>query len=339
VEPRRAHGGTAAIVARGESRCQLHVGPRRRPGAAAPSTEVASSAPRTPRSPPATGDSPLPEQAARRALANDWFERAIRIGHAAKAVVFGGIGLLAGRLALGDTRETPDFPGTLEAISEQPLDVLFLTVLALGLFAYAAWRFAYGIADLDDAGDGLTGLAKRGVMFAIGFTYAGFGLYAVALLLGMRRDNDGIEQETATILSWPLGTWIVGAIGAGVVIAGLNELFVAFTARFREEFRNADLAAWEKGLVLAVGWWGHAARGAIYCAAGFFGIKAAVRYDPDEAKGFSDTLWEIGTGPMGTWLLLFIAAGLVAFGVYSLLLAIHRHIPDEGERRPESRLP
>jgi hypothetical protein len=280
----------------------------------------------------------VPEQAARRALANDWFERAVRGGHAAKAAVFGGVGYMAARLALGDQDETPDFPGAMESLSEQPLDVLLLSVLALGLFAYAGWRFAHGLADLDDAGNGLKGWVRRGAMFAVGLTYAGFGVYAIALLLGLRRDDAGVVSETATVLQWPMGRWIVGAVGAGVAAAGLMELFIAFTGRYRDEFCNARLRWWERWIAFGAGCWGHAARGAIYCAAGFYAIKSAIIFDPSEARGFADTLWVIGNGPWGRWLLLFIAAGLMAFGVYSLMLAIHRHIPDQDEQ-PEPQLP
>lgn len=281
----------------------------------------------------------VPRETARRALSNDWFERLVRIGHGAKAAVFGVIGIMAARLALGDRAETPDFPGALEALSEQPLDALFLSVLALGLLAYAAWRFAYGLADPENRNGGLRGWMQRAIMFGVGLTYTGFGIYAVALLLGLRRNDDGIQDETSTIFTLPLGRWIVAAIAAGVVIAGLHELFVAFTARFKEEFANARLRRWERALMLGVGWWGHAARGAIYSVAGFYGIKAAITYDASEARGVADTLWEISTGPWGNWLLLFVAAGLVSFGLYSLLLAVHRHIPDPGEDRPEPRIP
>jgi hypothetical protein len=281
----------------------------------------------------------MPEDAARSALSNDWFERAIRFGHAAKGIVFGGIGFIAARLALGDRDETPDFPGVMEAVSDQPLDVLFLGMLAFGLLAYAAWRFAHGLADLDNAGNGVKGWVQRGAMFGVGITYAAFGVYAVALLLGLRRDNNGLQDETATILSWPMGQYIVGAIAAGFALGGLRELYLAFTGKFREEFGNTDMAGWERALVLGVGWWGHTARGAIYCVAGVYGVKAAVKYDPDEAKGFADTLWEISTGPHGDWLLLAVAAGLMAFGVYSVMLAIHRHIPEEEDAPLEERMP
>jgi hypothetical protein len=253
--------------------------------------------------------------------------------------VFGAIGFLALRLAFGDTRETPDLPGALEAISEQPLDVLFLSVLALGLLSYSLWEFVHGVADLDDAGGGVRGWARRIVPLGVGTTYLAFAAYAFALLVGMRRDNDGIRDETATIMQLPFGRSIVGAIAAGVVIAGLHELFVAFSGRFRQEFRRVQLGPVLHALVLGFGWWGHAARGAIYVVAGWFGIRAAVNFDPDEAKGFAETLWEIGSGQLGTPVLAAVAAGLISFGVYSVLLAAKRHIPDPEEDLPGERLP
>jgi hypothetical protein len=280
----------------------------------------------------------VPQETARRAMSSSWFEPMLRVGHVAKGAVFGAIGFLAARLALGDRDETPDFAGALEALSEQPLNALILIVLALGLFAYAGWRFVYAVAG--PAGESRLGrLTARSIMLGVGLTYAGFGTYAVALLLGLRRQDDGVQDETAMVLTLPFGRWIVMAVAAGVVIAGLHELFVAFTGRFREEFRNTRLRPWERWLVLGTGWSGHAARGAIYCAVGFYGIKAGVTYDPEEARGFADTLWEIATGPMGTGLLLLIAVGLISFGAYSLLLGLHRHVPEADGGAAEERGP
>lgn len=278
---------------------------------------------------------PLPRDIARNAISSIWFERAVRFGHAAKGIVFGGIGFMAARLALGERDETPDFPGAMEAVADQPLDALFLGVLSLGLFAYAAWRIARGVLDLEGQQEGVKGLFNRATMLGVGFLYVWFGIYAIGLLTGLRRDDEGIDDETATVLTWPLGEYLVGGIAAGVVIAGLWETFVAFTGRFRDEFGNVRLGRWERALVMATGWWGHAARGVIYCVAGGYGIKAAITFDPDDAKGFAETLWEITRAPYGDWALLFVAAGLSAFGAYSLLLAFHRHVPAAGPDESE----
>jgi hypothetical protein len=284
------------------------------------------------------GEAGLPEDAARQALSKEWVEWAVRFGHAAKGAVFGAIGVLAARMAFADSDEAPDFPGALEALADQPLEFVFLTVLALGLLSYAAWRFAYGLADPDPDQGGPVGLAKRGAMFGVGLTYLAFGVYAVALMFGLRRDNGGVEDETATILAWPGGPWIVGLVAGGVIVAGLHELWVAVGGRYREEFSHVRMSTWERSIAVGAGWAGHAARGAIYCVAGIFGVRAAVTYDPTEARGFADTLREIAEGPLGGGLLVLVAAGLIAFGIYSFMLALHRHIPDESGRI-EDRMP
>jgi hypothetical protein len=275
----------------------------------------------------------MPADAARSAVSSRYFEYAVRFGHAAKGIVFGGIGIMAARIALGDSAETADFAGALERLSEQPLDVLFLGVLSLGLFCYAAWRIARGIMDVEDRPGGIRGVFSRVTMLTVGGTYLFFGAYAAGLLLGLRRDDETIDEEAATVLAWPMGEWIVGALALGFVAAGVWEIVVAFTGRFREEFGNVRLRRWETGLVYVTGWWGHVSRGVIYCVAGGYGLKAALTYDPDEAKGFAETLWAITEAPWGGWLLLAVAAGLMAFGAYSLLLALHRHLPAAGPDR------
>lgn len=204
--------------------------------------------------PPLRDGSRLPRELARNALSSIWFERAVRIGHAAKGIVFGGIGIMAARLALGERDETPDFPGAMEAVADQPLDALFLGMLSLALFAYAAWRIARGVLDLEGQQKGVKGLFNRATMLGVGFLYAWFGIYAIGVLTGLRRDDEGIDDETATVLTWPLGEYLVGGIALGVVIAGLWEIFVAFTGRFRDEFGNVRLGRWEKALIMATGW-------------------------------------------------------------------------------------
>ena len=69
---------------------------------------------------------------------------------------------LAINVALGAREESPDKGGALRTIAEQPFGRGLLTVLALGLAAYALWRLAQGFLDRDNEGEGPKGLAKRG---------------------------------------------------------------------------------------------------------------------------------------------------------------------------------
>ena len=55
-------------------------------------------------------------------------------------------------------------------------------------------------------------------------------------------------------------------------------------------------------------------------------IIAAYQYNPSQAGGTAEALNTLRHQAFGQWLLAFVAIGLFAFGVYSLLTAIYRRI-------------
>jgi hypothetical protein len=61
---------------------------------------------------------------------------------------------------------------------------------------------------------------------------------------------------------------------------------------------------------------GYSARGVIAVAAGVFLVHAAITYDPKEAKGIDSTLRALADTPLGPWLLVVVALGLVVFAAY-----------------------
>jgi len=62
---------------------------------------------------------------------------------------------------------------------------------------------------------------------------------------------------------------------------------------------------------------GNVARGVVFGVAGVLRVIAAVTFDPKEAQGLDGSLRKIATTPLGPWLLVAVALGLVTFGVYS----------------------
>ncbi|MBA4156070.1 MAG: DUF1206 domain-containing protein [Gemmatimonadetes bacterium] len=272
----------------------------------------------------------MPAETVRRALASHWFDRFARFGYAAKGMAFGVVGLLAARVALGQSQEQADFPGAFAEIGEQPLNAVLLIVLAAGLFAYSGWRIVQGVADVGGEGTGVKGWVKRGGYVLVGLSYGVLAVYAAGILAGWSTDDGEIRDWTASVLAWPFGQWLVGLAGALVLGSGVVELYFAFSRTFEVELGSDDVNRFERFCLLCTGWYGHAARGVVYSAAGVFTIRAAVQFDPDEARGLAETFRELAAQPYGAWIVGFIAAGFVAFGAYCILLAFHRHIPNEG---------
>jgi hypothetical protein len=273
----------------------------------------------------------MPERAFRQAIASDWFDLYARFGYASKGVVWGLVGLLAVRVALGEHDEQADFYGALGEIGDQPLNAAFLILLSIAMLGYAAWRIIQAIADVEGEGRGAVGYFKRFLYLTVGLTYGFFGVYSIGILAGWSTDEDNeVRDLTAMALGWPAGEWIVGTVGGLILVAGLAELYVVVSRRFEVELGRDDLGRFERWCLLCSGSYGHAARGIIYSAAGVFAIRSAIDYDPDEARGIAETFRELATQPYGNLIVGAIALGFIAFGAYCILLAFHRHIPNEG---------
>ena len=71
---------------------------------------------------------------------------------------------------------------------------------------------------------------------------------------------------------------------------------------------------------------GGVARGVVVALAGVFLTSAAVQFSPDKAEGIDGTLRTLAHTPLGPWLLVLVAAGLVAFGLFSWTEARWRRV-------------
>lgn len=105
--------------------------------------------------------------------------------------------------------------------------------------------------------------------------------------------GSGDEQSrdvTARALDLPAGQWIVGAGGVGIIVAGVWIGARAVMRSYRKHLLLGEMSPRMRRLVDITGVGGGAARGLVFAAAGVFAVRAAVEYQPDEAKGIDDTL-------------------------------------------------
>ena len=68
------------------------------------------------------------------------------------------------------------------------------------------------------------------------------------------------------------------------------------------------------------------ARALAVAPVGLFLLVAAVRADPEQAKGLDALLLEASHNPVGRVLVVLAAAGFVVFAVYSVLEARYREV-------------
>lgn len=243
-----------------------------------------------------------------------------RLGLVARGISYGLVAVLAIKLALGGGGTPEDRAGALQTIAHDGFGRVVVVFLAIGFAGYAVWRFAEAFFDRGGEGREPKGLAKRAADAGRGLVYVGLCVVAVAILLGSSGDINE-KQETAKVLDWPGGRWIVAAVGAGLAVAALWSFFTAATRNFPEELNGARMTRSEQRLTTAAGVAGIGARGVVFALIAIFLIKAALEYDPREAIGLDGALRELAAQDYGSGLLGVVAAGLLAYGIFCLLVA------------------
>lgn len=265
------------------------------------------------------------ETTAQEVKRSPWVERAGRLGLAAKGVLYGIVGVLAVQIPLGLGGKTTDRQGALRTVAQEPFGKALLVALALGLAGYAVWRLVQAFLDRDGDGKGAKALAKRAGYLARGLFYAGSAVIAFRLALGAGSSGSNEKDETARVLDWPLGRWIVAAAGAALVGAGLFNAWRALTKKFRKDLREGEMGE-VRPWAIAVGVVGHAARGVVFGLVGIFLLRAAWQYDPREAIGVDGALRKLAQGPYGMLALGAVAAGLLAYAAFCFVQARYRRV-------------
>lgn len=248
--------------------------------------------------------------------------RLAQVGTAGKGVLYFVIGLIAVTIALGSSSggSNASQKGAIRKIGEQPFGQVLLVLLALSLAGYGLWRLFQAFQDPDDDSQ-LKSVALRISYVVRALVYGGLAFTTVRILMGSSGGGGNKEEATAAILGLPGGRWLVGFGGLIMIAVSGYQAKKAVTAEFMEDLALNGEAAKNREWIERLGRFGHAARAIIYLVVGGFLIRAAIQYDPDQAKGLDGALQEIAQTSYGTWLLLAVAVGLVAYGSYTLISA------------------
>ncbi|MGZ4316096.1 MAG: DUF1206 domain-containing protein [Gaiellaceae bacterium] len=253
------------------------------------------------------------------------FEWLSRAGFVARALIYGIIGILALKLALGHGGKLTNQQGALHTVAQQHFGKLLLTLVAIGLGGYSMWRLVR--AAIGHGPEGADSGVERVGAFASGLFYGAMCVLAVKVLLGVSSKSAGsAKKETAGVLGWPAGTWIVGIAGVVMIGVALYQGYRGITKKFLEDSKTAEMGHRTRKGISALGTVGHLARMIVFALVGIFLVKAAVDFNPHAAVGIDGALAKIVHRSYGPLALGIVAVGLVAFGLYSLTDARYRKI-------------
>ena len=262
------------------------------------------------------------------AACSTWLERLARAGLLARGLLYVVVAILATQVAAGRNGARPDKQGALQAVVHQPFGRLLVLLVAVGFAGYAAWRFVEAAVGPADEPDSTKSKFKR-----VGYLLRG-GLYtflfgsAVKLFIWSNSASPETAEAdwTARVLDWPGGTWLVQGAGLVAIGAGLYIGWRGLSGKFRKRLKSLEMDSAVRWWVRAVGTVGNVARMLVALLIGVFLIVAARTHDPEQAVGIDGALKRLADRPYGTTLLIGVAIGLAAYGLYSFAEARYRRV-------------
>ena len=267
---------------------------------------------------------------ARRAGSSRAVQAMARGGLAARGVTYLIIALIAGQIALGNAAQTADQHGAIEEVAAQPFGRLLLIALALGFAAYALWRLSVAAVGSPSGGAKATAktIGQRLGALATGVVYASLCVTSILVVAGRSASSSSQRQQstTASLLGLPLGRVLVIAIGVTVVVGGCALIWWGLSRKFEKNLASERMGRrtrkWCGGLGVA----GNGAGGIVLVLVGIFLVHAADANNAGASKGLDQTLRAVAVEPFGEALLLAVAVGLAAYGLYSFVEARFRRV-------------
>ncbi len=263
-----------------------------------------------------------------------WLEKIFQFGWVAKAIVYTLMGVVAIQIARQDSgadgEASPE--GSVAAIADAPGGRPLLAVFCVGLVLYFIWRIL-SVALI--SGNGASEWADR-----VGYTLSGIFYLLLAYTAGKAaftgvdpEKSNTVERFSKSVMEMTGGRVLVGAaglvtIGVGayfVVHKGIQRSFADDLVGVQPDPRNNEPK--RAALVIAgvIGWIG---RGIVTVFVGFFLIRAAVNFDPNDARGFDQSLRQVAGTGLGSSVVFACAIGLLAYGAFCLASYRFRTLDD-----------
>lgn len=274
---------------------------------------------------------------ARELARHDWPRRALRVGLAARGVVYLALGYLVARIALGalagpSTQDTASGTGVAQAIAQQSGGRAVVALLAIGLLLYALFSLVDAALHHEAEEPAAKRWADR-ALSAWGFlAYGAFSGYCIHTAVSPPPGQTAAQshrqdtQWSARVLSWPAGQlWLAGLGFALLVIAAF---LLSRTARrsFRTRLPRSDMGRWTWRLAVVLGTAGYFGRALLFGIVGWYVTGAAIENDPSHGQGVDGSVRLLAGSGAGPPLLWLLAITLVLYGAYMFVEARYRRV-------------
>jgi Domain of Unknown Function (DUF1206) len=241
-----------------------------------------------------------------------------RIGLVGYGVVHLFVAWLALQVAFGVPDAPADAEGAVGTIARTPGGLVALAVAAVGLVAFALWQVTAAAIGFRWV-DGGERVRKRVGAVAKAIAMSALAVVIADYLLDVGSAGGTTAQALAAgVLGLPAGRVLLG-LGAGtiLVIAGAM-VYTGLRRTFMGDLDVRRLGPVARQTIELLGAVGHVARALALGVVGVLAGSAAVFADPGRAGGLDTALRTLGATALGSSLLVVVAVGFAAFGLFCL---------------------
>lgn len=271
----------------------------------------------------------LPSQArgaASRAAGNSWLERLTRVGFVGYGIIHLLFAWLILQIAFDGSSTDGDQSGALHKLAEEPFGAFLIVAMVVGLVAMTIWQLLEAAVG-HRAERGRHRWYERIVSLGRAAFYVYFCWTGIKVLRGKKASSaDTQQQASEDLMGTSGGRFTVALAGLAIAAIGIGLVVYGLRRKFEKHLKTSRMTASLRRLSTRLGVAGYAAKGGAYAIAGLLFVVAAVRYDPDKARGLDATLNVLATQGYGPWLLALTALGIAAYGLFSIVQARYRKV-------------
>jgi Domain of Unknown Function (DUF1206) len=262
---------------------------------------------------------------ASRASRSRALEALTRVGFVGYGLLHLAVAWLAAQIALGHAAEG-DQSGAFRYLADQPFGRFLLIVTAVGLAAMALWQLLLAAVG-HQAERGLSRTAERVASAARAIIYAALAWTAYKVVSGTSTSNAQQTQDaTAGLMAKPAGQWLVALAGLVVLAIGVGMAVYGARRTFERKLLMGQMSNNVRRLARRLGQVGYIAKGAAFAIVGILLLDAAASHNPAKSRGLDSALHALVDQPYGAFLLILIAFGFAAFGVYCFFQSRYRRV-------------
>jgi hypothetical protein len=244
-----------------------------------------------------------------------------RAGFAASGILHLLVGAIAIRLAMGGTGNA-DFSGAVAELATQPAGPFLLWASFAACAALALWQASDAIFDYNHLPT-KEKAGKKAKAAAQALVYAGLALTLMSFARGTGSGGDNQQKAvdfTASLMKAPGGVALLVLLGAGIAVTGVAYGIRGVKQSFEKQLVMPPSPAARKS-VTGLGMTGYVAKGTVLLLTGLLIAIAAIEAHPEESTGLDGALRALRDQPFGLYVLAAVGAGLICYGVYSIVRA------------------